>query len=122
MKNDEFDSVGCQKFVRDHIEDCDKVLLRLEEVHLTLLAPKSIFRVQEVLVVGHMCGPYGRKPTPAKINAIQNMKHSNAIRRLKENLAKAPALKQLEYTRPIILTIHLSSIGIGWVISQLLNN
>ena len=167
MKNEELDSVGCRKFVRDHIEDCDKVLSRLEEVHLTLSAPKSIFGVQEVLVVGHMCGPYGRKPAPTKINAIQNMKeecnsvsevrrflgacvfycrwiphyahisdplyrllrkgeafewieeHSNAIKRLKENLAKAPALKQPDYTQPIILTVDSSPIGIGWVISQL---
>ena len=56
MKNEELDSVGCRKFVRDHIEDCDKILSKLEEVHLTLWFPKSIFKVQEVLVVGHMCG------------------------------------------------------------------
>ena len=44
--------------------------------------------------------------------------HSNAIRRLKENLAKAPALKQPNYTQPIILTVDSIPIGIGWVISQ----
>ena len=70
IKNEELDSSGCRKFVKDHIEDCDKVLSRLEEVHLPLSAPKSIFGVQEVLVVGHMCGSYGRKPAPTKMNAI----------------------------------------------------
>ena len=33
-----------------------------------------MFEVPEVLVVGHMCGPYKRKPSPIKINAIQNLK------------------------------------------------
>ena len=46
MKNEELDSVGCQKFIRYHIEDCDKVLLRVEEVHVTISAPKSMFGVR----------------------------------------------------------------------------
>ena len=28
---------GCRKFVIDHINDCEKILSKLEEVHLTLL-------------------------------------------------------------------------------------
>ena len=65
---------GCRKFVADHIHDCERILSRLEEVHLTFSGQKSMFGVPEILVVGHMCGPYGRKPSPIKVNAIQNLK------------------------------------------------
>ena len=65
---------GCRKFVMDHINDCESILNKLEQVHLTLSGTKSSFGQNEVLIVGHMCGWYGRKPSPIKINAIQNMK------------------------------------------------
>ena len=68
------DFKGCRKFVANHINDCDKILSRLEEVNLTLSGKKSMFGVNEVLIVGHMCGPYGRKPCPTKVEAIQRMK------------------------------------------------
>ena len=72
-KNEELDESGCRQFVADHIKDCEKILSRMEEVHLTLSGAKSIFGAKEILIVGHMCGPYGRKPSPTKVNAIQNM-------------------------------------------------
>ena len=58
----------------DHIHDCEKVLRKLEEVHLTLFGEKSAFQQEEILVVGHLCGPYGPRLSPTKINAIQAMK------------------------------------------------
>ena len=67
---------GCRKFVADGIHDCERILSRLEEVHLTFSGQKSMFGVPEILVVGHMCGPYGRKPSPIKVNAIQNLKEN----------------------------------------------
>ena len=42
-KNEELDESGCRKFVADHIKDCEKILSRMEEVHLTLSGAKSIF-------------------------------------------------------------------------------
>ena len=73
-KIETLDAKGCRKFVADHIVDCEKILTRLEEVHLTLSGAKSMFGVKEVLVVGHLCGPYGRKPSMEKVDAIQRMK------------------------------------------------
>ena len=73
-KDEILDSRGCRKFVADHIVDCEKILSRLEEVNLTLSGAKSVFGVKEVLIVGHMCGPYGRRPSPTKVEAIQRMK------------------------------------------------
>ena len=32
-----------------------------------------MFGTWEVLIVGHMCGPYGCKPSPTKVEAIQKM-------------------------------------------------
>ncbi len=65
---------GCRSFVRDHINDVEKILTRLEEVNLTLSNEKSKFGVDEILVVGHLCGVYGRKPNPEKVDAIAKMK------------------------------------------------
>lgn len=73
-KDETLDSRGCRKFVAEHIVDCERILSRLEEVHLTLSGAKSMFGVREVLVVGHLCGPYGRKPSMEKVDAIQRMK------------------------------------------------
>ena len=68
-KNEELDESGCRQFVAN----CEKILSRMEEVHLTLSGAKSIFEAKEILILGHMCGPYGRKSSPTKLNAIQNM-------------------------------------------------
>ena len=54
---------GRRKFVATHIDDCERVLQRLEGVRLTFSAEKSAFRQLEIMVVGHLCGPYGRKPS-----------------------------------------------------------
>ncbi|MCO5559799.1 hypothetical protein L7F22_013403 [Adiantum nelumboides] len=75
-KDEALDLRGCRKFVANHIDDCDKILSRLEDVNLTLSGQKSIFGVNEVLIVGHMCGTYGRRPCPTKIDAIQRMKET----------------------------------------------
>ena len=73
-KDEELDQRGCRKFVANHIADCESILTRLEEVHLTLSSSKSIFGAREVLIVGHLCSPEGWRPIPLKVDAIQNMK------------------------------------------------
>ena len=75
-KDKALDSRGCRKFVANHIKDCDKILSKLEEVNLTLSGLKSVFGVGEVLIVGHLCTTNGRRPCPAKIDAIQRMKET----------------------------------------------
>ena len=70
---------GCRVFVKDHIADVERILERLEEVDLTLSIDKSKFGVDEILVVGHLCGRYGRKPNPEKVDAIARMKACSSI-------------------------------------------
>jgi hypothetical protein len=53
-KDETLDSKGCRKFVADHIVDCDKILSKLEGVHLTLSGVKSMFGMNKILVVGHV--------------------------------------------------------------------
>jgi hypothetical protein len=65
---------GCWKFVVTHIDDCEKVLRKLEDARLTFSGEKSAFKQSEIMVVGHLCEPYGRKPSPAKVEAISAMK------------------------------------------------
>ena len=43
-------------------------------MNLTLSIEKSKFGVEEILVVGHLCGSYGRKPNPEKVDASGRMK------------------------------------------------
>ena len=62
-----------RRFVIDHIKD-SKVLQKLEDANLTFSREKYAFSQPEILVVGHLCGSYGRKPSPSKVNAIQEMK------------------------------------------------
>jgi hypothetical protein len=168
VKDESRNEDGCRKFVTDHIADCKKVLRGLEDVNLTFLGEKSAFGQPEILVVGHLCGAFGRKPSPMKVDAIQAMKeecttrtevrrflgacafyhiwiphyahvaeplygllkknrlfewtnkHTLAIRRLKELLLEAPALRKPEYVggKPIFVTMDTSPTGIGWVINQ----
>ena len=40
-KDETTDDMGCRKFVVDHIHDWEKVLRKLEYVHLTLFREKS---------------------------------------------------------------------------------
>ena len=58
----------------DHIRDCEKVLGNLEDAHLTLFGENLAFGQEEILVVRHLCEPYGRRPSPTKIDVIQAMK------------------------------------------------
>ncbi len=60
--------------MKKHIEDVEYILTRLEEVNLTLSLEKSNFGVEEIIVVGHLYGSYGRKLNPEKIDAISSTK------------------------------------------------
>ena len=46
------DQDGRRRFVRNHIEDCERVLQRLEEAGLTFSGEKSSFGQRKLLVVG----------------------------------------------------------------------
>ena len=56
-----------------HIHDCERIIRTLDETQLTLFGEKSVFGRSEVIIVGHLCGPYGKKPASNKVNAINAM-------------------------------------------------
>ena len=62
-KDESKDEADCRRFVIEHIKVCEKVLQKLEDANLTLSGEKSAFGQPEVLVVGHLCGAYGWKPS-----------------------------------------------------------
>jgi hypothetical protein len=74
VKDESKNKDGCRKFVADHIADCKKVLQGLEDANLTFSGEKFAFGQPEILVVGHLCGAFGRKPSRTKVDAIQAMK------------------------------------------------
>ena len=43
-------------------------------MRLTFSGEKSALRKSEIMVVGHLCGPYGQKPSPTKVEAISTRK------------------------------------------------
>ena len=65
---------GSRKFVADHVDNYENVLQRLKSEWLTFFGEKSAFGQSEIMVIGHLCGPYGRKPSLAKVEAISTMK------------------------------------------------
>jgi hypothetical protein len=73
------DNPGCKVFVKNYITDVNRILERLEEVDLTLSIDKSKFGFDEILVVGHLYGRYGRKPNLEKVDAIARMKACSSI-------------------------------------------
>ncbi|KAL3689660.1 hypothetical protein R1sor_015969 [Riccia sorocarpa] len=79
-KDDSIIAEGCRKFVSDHIRDVERILIRLEEIHLTLSGAKSHFGVSEILVVGHLCGAFGRRPNPEKVDALARMKDCQSVK------------------------------------------
>jgi len=74
FKNETLREDGLRQFVWEHMQDVEAILKKLIEVGLTLSGEKSAFGLQEVKVVGQMCGPYGRMPSKEKVEAINQMK------------------------------------------------
>ena len=70
---------GLRQFVGDHMEDVAAILKRLIDARLTLSGEKSAFGQYEIMVVGQLCGPYGRLPSREKINAIILLKDCNSV-------------------------------------------
>ena len=67
----------------------------------------------------HIADPlYGLLKKTRKFEWVEE--HTEAIRRLKQALSAAPALRKAEYTprTPIYITVDTSPIGIGWVVNQ----
>ncbi|KAL3676472.1 hypothetical protein R1sor_026420 [Riccia sorocarpa] len=85
-KDETVDASGCRRFVSNHIRDVGKILNRLKEVHLTLSGEKSLFGVPEILVVGHVCGAYGRKPNPVKVEAIARLADCTSVTKVRRFL------------------------------------
>ena len=79
---------GCRRFVVDHMKDCEKVLLRLKDANFSFSGEKYAFRQPEILVVGHLCGAYGRKTSPSKVNVIKDMKEECVPKRRFEGSLK----------------------------------
>lgn len=64
----------------------ENILKRLKKIDLTLLIDKSTFEVDEIIVVEHLYGRYGKKPNPKKIDAIAKIKACNSINKIKRFL------------------------------------
>ena len=75
---------GLRHFVWEHMKDVEAILQRLIEVGLTLSGEKSSFGLKEIMVVGQICGAFGRVPSRAKvdaINLIMDCRNASEVRR-----------------------------------------
>ena len=68
-KDETLDGEGCKHFVTEHITKFEKVLQRLEDVHLTFSCELE-FGQSKILMVGHLCKAYGQKPSSSKVDTI----------------------------------------------------
>ena len=73
------DAYDCKIFVKDLINDVNKILKRFEEVDLTLSINKSKFGFDEIIIVERSCGRYEKKSNPKKVDAIAKMIASSRI-------------------------------------------
>ena len=85
-KNLTLDVEGCRMFVRNHINDVDKILKRLEEMDLNLSIDKSKFGFDEIIIVGHLYERYDRKPNLEKVDAIVRMKACSSTTKVRRFL------------------------------------
>mgnify|MGYP000241053363 CR=1 FL=1 len=44
-------------------------------IYSSVEVKETMFGMPKIMVVGHLCGPYGRKPSPKKIDALQSMEN-----------------------------------------------
>jgi hypothetical protein len=65
--------------VYDHIQDVEAILHRLTEAEVTLSKEKFAFGLQEIVVVGHLCGAYSRKVNQEKVKVIGRIKDCASI-------------------------------------------
>jgi hypothetical protein len=77
---------GVRAFVRDHIADVEKVLVRAEEVGLTFSGAKSRFGVREIPLLGFLCGPYGRRVEGKKVMSIRDIHPCRSVREVRRFL------------------------------------
>lgn len=93
LKEDEY----CT-FVKEHIEDVECILKRLEEVNFTLFFKKSIFGIKEIMVIVHLCKSYEKKVNIDKIDAIARMKICKSTTKIKKYLYISSYIDSLLYS------------------------
>ena len=90
------DAYDCKIFVKDLINDVNKILKRFEEVDLTLSINKSKFGFGEIIVVECLCGRYDNKPNLEKVDAIAKMIASSRIIEIRRFLGGCVFLLDLD--------------------------
>lgn len=61
---------GVRRYVLEHLQNLDKVLVNVELAGCTISGPKSKWCQNEAVIVGYLCGTNGRKPDNIKIQKI----------------------------------------------------
>jgi hypothetical protein len=64
------DLPGIRRFVREHIQSLDQVLVSLERARLTMSRPKSQWYINSIQVISYIYSFKGRLPETAKIIKI----------------------------------------------------
>ncbi|SCV59862.1 uncharacterized protein FFFS_14431 [Fusarium fujikuroi] len=65
---------GVRRYILEHLINIDKVLLNTELLGCTIAGGKSQFCQKTTVVVGYLCGTYGRAPDNAKVIKIVEWK------------------------------------------------
>ncbi len=62
--------LGVQRFVIEHIQLLDKILVCIERAKYTISRVKSQFCMDRIKIIGYVCGAEGKSPDTAKVIKI----------------------------------------------------
>ena len=80
------DLPGVRRYIGEHLQSIDKVLVNVELAHCTIKAYKSHWCKPSCTIVGYVCGTNGRTPEEAKIIKITEWRKCNNITDIKSFL------------------------------------
>jgi hypothetical protein len=89
---------GLMQFVWEHLWDVEAILQRLMKVGLTLSGEKSSFGLEEIMVVGQICGANGRRLCKLKVDAISKMQDCQTTLEVRRFLGACIFLEDLDCT------------------------
>jgi len=73
------DQPGIRRYVYEHLQNIDKVLLNIELAGCTIAVKKSQWLQKTATVVGYLCGSGGRRPDQANIIKIMEWKECSNL-------------------------------------------
>lgn len=80
---------GIRRFVWEHFQTMVRIVQRMKYAGGTFSGTKAIICAEEIVVVGHVCTRYGRKPAEERVKVISDWPACNALTEVRSFLGTA---------------------------------